>query len=137
MQKKEAGTLEPIEFEKDEKYEAFKKECWLYYLGFYEGKSVYKNWKAYCMFWDCLTIQEKNELNNIYKDELWINVNLDIAHIEGKGENPAQKYNVENVVIIGRLWHGLLDTFKDPITRKPITQEERMNWFKRIKGRRG
>jgi hypothetical protein len=136
MQKKEAGTLEPIEFEKDERYEAFKKECWLYYLGFYEGKSVYKNWKDYCMFWGCLTLEEKNELNITYNNELWINENLDSAHIEGKGENPSMKYNVDNIVIIGRLWHGLIDTYKDPITRKPITQEERIKWFERIrKGR--
>ena len=133
MTKKEAGLIEPIEFEKDEKYEQFKKDCWMKYIGFYDGISVYKDWKDICMFWNCLTDKEKEFANDIDHKDMWLNKNLDIAHILGKGEKPELKFDLDNVVIIGRLWHSRIDKFKDPLTNMSISQQVRLYWFDRIK----
>lgn len=122
-----------IPFEVDEKQKQFIKACWIYNLGFYEEKSNYTNWKDYCMLWNILNKEEKDYIIINFRENLFLNQNLDCAHIEGKGNNPKEKYNIENIVIIGRYFHRLIDDYKDPVTQENISGEQRDNWFKRIK----
>lgn len=133
-QQKLDGTYEPKEFPLNEEYEQFKKDVWNTYAGFYDGNVSNRNdWKSVCMFWNCLTKEEKIQCDELNKKEYFLNRNIDIAHILGKGESPKNKYDIDNVVLIGRLWHSRLDTYKHPITNEPISKFERMDWFIRIK----
>lgn len=50
---------------------------------------------------------------------------IDPAHIFSKSSCPFLKYDVDNVVPLNRYSHSCLDTMKDPINGKPITQQER------------
>jgi len=59
---------------------------------------------------------------------------LDPAHVFGSGPFPHMVYDTDNVVLLNRVAHDRLDTFKDPITGKPITKEEHTVWWKRIVG---
>lgn len=109
----------------------FISKCWNYHLGFYEGTSKYRDWKQYCMLWKILSVEERKYI--LTCSDLFLNENLDVAHIEGKGSNPDKKYDVSNTVIIGRLFHRMLDDYKDPVTRDSINEEERKIWFNKIK----
>lgn len=94
------------------------------------------NWKKYCRFWNCLTNDERSQFLERWKTALYICTNLDKAHIKGKGAHIQEKYNIENVVLLNRLTHNLLDQYKDPLTGKPITAEQRTAWFNRIVGKK-
>lgn len=132
--KKELGIEESIEYEIDQRYETFKKNVWEHYIGFYDQNvSDRKDWKDICMFWKCLTEEEKNIIYNNDAENLWINKSVDIAHVLSRSERPDLIYDISNVFLIGRLWHGRIDKYKDPITNESINQEQRMKWFERIK----
>jgi len=59
---------------------------------------------------------------------------LDAAHIFGKNAYPHMRHVKENIVILNRASHGWLDTGKSPVDGKPITNEEKIKWWKRIVG---
>ena len=58
---------------------------------------------------------------------------LDCAHIKGKGSYPELNYDMNNIVLISRYFHTLLDQHRHPIFRHIITEEEKINWLKRAK----
>lgn len=60
---------------------------------------------------------------------------LDAAHVFGKGPFPHMRYVKENIVLLNRFSHNCLDTQKSPITGKPITAEEKEQWWCLIVGR--
>lgn len=86
-----------------------------------------------CRLWEILTQPEKDYVLEHFKADFISLSCIDPAHIKGKGAYIEFKYDKENVVTIYRYFHGLLDTYKDPITRKSITKQEREEWFNRIK----
>lgn len=86
-----------------------------------------------CQLWRVLTKEEKNYILDNYKEELYMLSNKDAAHIKGRGSSIELKYDKDNVVIICRYFHTLLDTYRDPVTKKEITDEQRGFWFERIK----
>ena len=59
---------------------------------------------------------------------------LDPAHCFGAGSFPHLVYDKDNVVLLNRYSHDMLDYFKNPISGKPIDREEHTRWWKRIIG---
>lgn len=125
---KEKFVKKLTNFQKDE----FADSVWQRDAGFIPDKKQIDHWEKYCRFWRCLTSQERVQFYKIHKDNLYLCNNLDVAHVEGKGRNPGEKTNLENVVLLNRLAHSLLDTYFDPLTKEKITAEERERWFDRI-----
>ena len=65
-----------------------------------------------------------HHLEKNYKEELWINKDLDVAHIKPKSLNIDDRYDVENVILIGRFFHRRLTDMKHPVYDKTISQNE-------------
>lgn len=59
---------------------------------------------------------------------------LDIAHVFSRGVYPHMKYDVDNMVLLYRLFHSRLDAHLNPITGKYIANEELEDWWKLIIG---
>lgn len=59
---------------------------------------------------------------------------LDPAHVFGKGPFPHMKYDEDNVVLLNRYSHSMLDSGKDPIHGKTISKEDQLEWWKFIVG---
>lgn len=116
----------------DEKWEELKRYVWLRDTGYeYSGSSSNrKDWMNLCVIWRFILsdAEKKYILKNHYKD-LWLNETLDIIHIESRARKPEDKYNPDNVILGGRLWHTLLDTYKDIVTQQDITNDERKTWL--------
>lgn len=59
---------------------------------------------------------------------------LDMAHVFNKSSYPHLRYDIDNVVMIKRIFHNRLDTQCDPVTGKRISKEELEKWWKIIIG---
>jgi hypothetical protein len=59
---------------------------------------------------------------------------LDGAHVFGKGNYPWMRYDEKNVVTINRFSHSCLDCNRSPIDGKPIIDDQRKLWWRRIVG---
>lgn len=57
---------------------------------------------------------------------------LDAAHYRAVSERPELTYDPNNLVLLNRYSHSLLDDYKDPITGKAISAEEHAEWWTRI-----
>jgi hypothetical protein len=118
----------------DQKWEDLLKKLWERDADVYtKGNCIRGDWQNYCRFWKCLTKDEKSYVMEEHSIDFWLNKNLDGAHIISRSEDVSLKYDLDNVVLIGRLWHSLLDQYKDPLTRESINKDERMSWMLRIK----
>jgi hypothetical protein len=117
----------------DERWVELRKQCWKRDAGFYDGVFNRKDWMKCCKLWKSLNATERNHIIENYKNEIWLNENIDMAHILPVGSDIEKKYDLENVVLCGRMFHSLLDQHKDPVTRESISKEERIEWFKRAK----
>lgn len=136
IEKKEQKFKNNInEWEEENK---FINEIWLRDTGESRGnESKRDNWKNYCRIWKSLTVEERNYLEKNYKEELWINKDLDVAHIKPKSTNIDDRYDYENVILIGRFFHRRLTDMKHPVYDTTISQieiEEILNNAK-IKGK--
>lgn len=118
----------------DAKYTIFVIQVWKdTFKEGHTGFSTRDDWENYCQIWAILSEQERNYVKEHYKDDLWLNINLDVAHIREKDIRPDLKYDPDNGVVIGRYFHSLIDQFRHPVTRKAITKEERYDWLMRAK----
>lgn len=88
--------------------------------------------KSQCQMWIRLTKEEKLIVgysniiyNSMYKQ-------LDTAHIFEKSVYPKLKYCLNNVVLLSRYFHSLLDGYKHPITEYKITKEDRIKIFLKL-----
>lgn len=54
---------------------------------------------------------------------------LDHAHVFGKGAYPHMKYMEDNIVLLNRYSHSMLDRRKNPITGVSISKEEHEQWW--------
>jgi hypothetical protein len=120
----------------DEKWEKIKKDVWLRDAGFYNGVSViekYNGWKNYCRLWKILTEEEKEICTSNFKFNFWLNNNLDVAHIVRRSKSKDLYYDLDNLLLLGRFFHQMLDQYKCPLTGNYITKEDQANWFERIK----
>lgn len=59
---------------------------------------------------------------------------IDPAHIFGRGAYPHLYSDPDNVVLLNRYSHSMLDSGKHPIYGDPISVEEKENWWRRIVG---
>lgn len=84
-----------------------------------------------CRIFYLLTEQEKFYILNHYIDD-WhlLSRILDPAHIIPKGQNPSLKYDENNIILVCRYFHSLLDNLKHPVYKTSITSEERLLWMK-------
>jgi hypothetical protein len=118
----------------DTEYEEFKRKVWLRDYGSYDGVSTKQNWMDVCVFWNSiLTVEEKKYILKNDSQNLWVNKNIDIVHIESVGRKPEEKHNIDNALLGGRLFHGRLDQFKDPVFNTDMTNEQRNIWLNRMK----
>jgi hypothetical protein len=110
------------EVEIDEKWEKVKRE-------------VYKRDSRACRFFKVLNPCEGQEARSILDSNLWSDfMVLDYAHVFGRGAYPHMKYDVDNVVMMTRYFHLLLDQYKNPFTSKSMGREEHDAWWCRIVG---
>lgn len=58
----------------------------------------------------------------------------DPAHVFGKGPYPHMKYDEDNVILLNRYSHSMLDSGKDPIYGKIISKQEQEDWWRFIVG---
>jgi len=132
--KKELGIEEPIEYEVDQQYETFKKDVWEKYTGFYDGNvSDRKDWKDICMLWNSLSEQEKNLCDELNEKDYFINHHIDIAHLVSRSEKTTKIYDIDNVVLMGRLFHSRIDQYLNPITGEKINKFQRAFWLSKVK----
>ena len=59
---------------------------------------------------------------------------IDHAHIFGKGAYPHMKYLKENIVLLNRYSHTMLDSKRSPINGKSISNDKWVKWWIRIVG---
>mgnify|MGYP007057168830 CR=1 FL=1 len=59
---------------------------------------------------------------------------LDPAHILPVSTHPDLCYEPNNIVLLNRYSHNMLDFGRDPITGEPINHEETLSWWETIAG---
>lgn len=84
-----------------------------------------------CRFVACLTLEEAHLAK---QNDVWAPSVLDCAHVFGRGSYPFLKYDVDNVVLMSRRFHSAMDTYRDPVTGKPMSDDQRDAWWRRIIG---
>jgi hypothetical protein len=120
--------------EVDEDEEAFKKEVWLRDFGSYPKEKRVPEWRKVCRYWLSLDREEQKVIESLHYHNLYLNDQfMDVAHILGKGAHIEHKYVTNNGVLMGRVFHSLIDKFINPLTNKHMDAEERNNIFERIK----
>ena len=92
---------------------------------------VHKRDREYCRLKLILTKEELAELN---KNPVNLLNQLDVAHIIPRSSSRKLYYELDNLVLLNRVSHSWIDTYKNPINGKPITREERKEWWVRIVG---
>lgn len=69
------------------------------------------------------------EIHEIYKNGKFLVKSLDGAHVISRQKAPFMKYDSDNVVMLNRYSHSMLDFLKSPIDGSPITKEEQDEWW--------
>jgi hypothetical protein len=59
----------------------------------------------------------------------------DHAHVIPRSTAPHMKYDVDNLIILNRFSHSMIDQYRDPIEGKQITKEEHEFYWKFIVGK--
>lgn len=112
--------------------ENFKRDVWVRDYGYYPDVKRVKDWKEVCRYWKSLTFLEQQVIERIHSDNLYMNQDIDVAHIKGKGSHADLRYLPSNGVLIGRLFHFLIDTNIDPVTNSFMNKNSRTDIFERI-----
>jgi hypothetical protein len=107
--------------------EIFRKEVWLHYYKCSPKDNVV-NWELFCMLWKILTSDEKNFVKDRYADDLYLQSNIDVAHIVAKSQSKSERYEIDNVILMGRYFHRLLTDMKHPVNRSNISSDVMLNW---------
>jgi hypothetical protein len=76
--------------------------------------------KFSCQLYKLLSFNDKQKVDKELYGDL---KKLDHCHILGKGTNPQLKYDVDNIVLLYRLFHSRLDMYKNPITGDNIDND--------------
>jgi hypothetical protein len=78
-----------------------------------------------------LTIEEAEEITPL---DNFDPSSVDPAHVLPRSTHPHLIYDPENIVMLSRLFHSRLDTYRHPLTGTPLSKEEHRKWWKRIVG---
>lgn len=89
-----------------------------------------------CRVWQILTAQERKYVLDTYRADYVMLQDLDCAHAHGRNAAPEHKYDPDMIFLICRYFHGLLDTYHDPVTRKKLSRLEHEQWWDRIRSGR-
>lgn len=105
----------PINLSSDEK--------WIYVRDYVRSRDVS------CRIWNILT---KNERTAVMLEDSYSYLSkfLDSAHIIARSQNLKLKLDPNNLVLVNRYFHQLLDSYLSPF-RKRITSSERILWFRK------
>lgn len=113
----------------------FDNQVWMRDGGEVKGsESRRDNWKQFCRIWNILNPQERESLNHDL--EIGFNSKLEIAHIIARSEDPSKKKDLNNVVLIGAVFHRRLTDMIHPITKEPISKEEVTKWLESARDRK-
>ena len=83
-----------------------------------------------CRLIPLLSPEEKAEL---YHNARFLVTTIDAAHIHSRGRRPDLKHDVNNIVLLNRFSHSMLDTFRNPINGDVLfNKDEWRYWWKRI-----
>lgn len=93
---------------------------------------VFKRDHYDCQLLEVLNNEELTEIKN-RAGKLFLGI-VDPAHVFGKGAYPHMRYDPDNIIIINRYSHSLLDNRKHPVYGRPLTAEEHEGWWRRILG---
>ena len=78
-----------------------------------------------------LTVEELQHIIEHYQNGYtFLNRILDVAHLIPRSQKPKLMYDLDNLVLISRYFHTLIDQFKHPVYQHKISSEERLNWLK-------
>jgi hypothetical protein len=106
----------------------FDNEVWLRDAGQDKGgKSVRQEWWKFCKIWKILTEEERSIVMD--DSEVHIAETLDIAHIKAKSIAISEKHDLNNVVLVSRLFHRRLTDLIHPVNKTPITNNQAMIWL--------
>jgi len=96
-------------------------------------KKINERDKSLCALLKILTPEEFNNfINNNNTNVLWKIRKKDNAHILPKSSYPEFAFDMDNIVVLSRLFHERLDNYQDPLTGIFIGKEGRKKWFERI-----
>ena len=87
-----------------------------------------------CRLWAILTPEEKEYCNTEQKQNMYFNKTKGAAHVIARSQSKNLFYSLSNLVWLGWCMHHRIDNMQDPLTGKPMTNEERDNWWIRIIG---
>jgi hypothetical protein len=106
----------------------FDNQVWLRDSGKDKGSdAIRKDWYNFCKIWKILTPGEKATVMD--DPENHVAESLDIAHIKPKSTALSEKHDLNNVVLVSRLFHRRLTDLVHPITKIPITNDEARLWL--------
>jgi len=77
----------------------------------------------------------KDEYKLLKENAQHLHILLDPAHVFGKGAYPHMRFDEDNIVVLNRYSHSMLDTQKNPLTGEAISKEEKIKWWIRIVGK--
>ena len=60
---------------------------------------------------------------------------LDVCHIVPRSKCKTLYYEIDNLLLISRLFHKRLDSYQHPITGEPIDKDKRDCWWIRMIGK--
>lgn len=85
-----------------------------------------------CRLLIILTKDEIEYMKKTYSHKLLST--LDPAHVIPRSKSKALYYELDNLVLLNRVSHSFLDSYRHPLYGTPITREERNNWWIKIIG---
>ena len=96
-------------------------------------KIVLQRDQGKCRLWEILTDQERSYVMTHFAPSLLMLRDIDCAHEQGRNAAPEHKYNPDMIFSLCRYFHTLMDTYKDPVTREPMSALCRQQWWDRIR----
>lgn len=127
-----------LETKKTEKYKnrnelwkqefEFLDEVWIRDAGEKKGSQASrKQWWKFCKIWKILTESERTIVMD--DEEVHVAEDLDVAHIKPKSTAITEKYDLNNVVLISRLFHRRLTDLVHPVYKTPISNDDAKIWL--------
>ena len=85
-----------------------------------------------CLVLKILTNEEFKYVCDNYTSSLFKLKRKDMAHLLPKSQYPESEYDLDNVILLSRFFHELLDNYQDLITHEHIGKEGKERWITRI-----